>query len=398
MSETPSATLQDLLKSGGARVAEHSLNQAESDLRRALALDPRNASAWHLLGLALFKFGRWEEGVAHLRRSIELDGNNFAAWSDLAVAHREAGRAADADAAFAQAAKAPNAAQLWNSLIPQASRTFSTDDGFFKFKVVDYSYQAQVRYGGHRPPHPGLLALIATHRPNYESYLDAMGELRPVLHAIPLNGAYQDNDPFWLNTWFPPLDGMALYTMLRHHRPARLLEIGSGNSTKYARRAVTEGGLATRITSIDPEPRAQIDALCDRVVRSKLEDCGAEEFASLEAGDILFLDSSHRAFQNSDVTVFFLEILPVLKPGVIVHLHDIYLPYDYPRGHLPRLWNEQYLLATALLFGGAAFEILFPSWYIARDAALAAKLNGLMRTGPLSGLSLHGFSFWLRKT
>ncbi len=134
------------------------------------------------------------------------------------------------------------------------------------------------------------------------------------------------------------------------------------------------------------------------MIREPLERCSSEPFESLKSGDILFLDSSHRAFQGSDVTAFFLDILPRLQPGVIVHLHDIYLPFDYISGHVPRLWNEQYMLATALLFGGRSFEILFPCWYAGRDPELSAQAAQLLRVGPLKGVDLYGASFWMRKT
>ena len=121
-------------------------------------------------------------------------------------------------------------------------------------------------------------------------------------------------------------------------------------------------------------------------------------FETLSAGDVFFLDSSHRSFQGSDVTVFFLEILPRLKPGVIVHIHDVYLPEDYISGHIRRMWNEQYLLATALLFGARRFEILFPSWFVMRDPELIGFANALLRKGPLEGVDLYGASFWMRMT
>ena len=151
------------------------------------------------------------------------------------------------------------------------------------------------------------------------------------------------------------------------------------------------------MTSIDPQPRNQIDTLCDTVIRKPLEDSDPAIFDALEPGDILFLDSSHRSFQGSDVTVFFLDILPRVRPGVIIHIHDIYLPDDYISGHVSRMWNEQYLLATALLFGGDAFEILFPCWFVHRDPALSARANSALRRGPLEGVNLYGASFWLTK-
>lgn len=123
-----------------------------------------------------------------------------------------------------------------------------------------------------------------------------------------------------------------------------------------------------------------------------------EMFDELNPGDIFFLDSSHRAFQGSDVTVFFLEILPRLKPGVIIQIHDIYLPGDYVSGHLHRLWNEQYLLATALLFGRNGFEVLFPCWFVGQDPDLSRQAADLLRKGTLTDLNLYGASFWMRKT
>jgi hypothetical protein len=149
--------------------------------------------------------------------------------------------------------------------------------------------------------------------------------------------------------------------------------------------------------SIDPQPRNEIDGLVDEIHRSPLEDFNPGFFDKLDDNDILFLDSSHRAFQNSDVTAFFLEIIPRLKPGVIIHIHDIYLPYDYPTGHLRRLWNEQYLLATALLYGGKGLRIIFPCWYVYADPDLSGHLSRLHQ-GPLKVLSLQGCSFWLQKT
>ena len=81
---------------------------------------------------------------------------------------------------------------------------------------------------------------------------------------------------------------------------------------------------------------------------------------------------------------------------MVVHLHDIYLPDDYISGHIHRLWNEQYLLATALLFG-RAFEVLFPSWYVGQDPALRLQAQAALCQGPLSGLDPYGASFWMVK-
>jgi hypothetical protein len=272
---------------------------------------------------------------------------------------------------------------------------FCVELGSHDFTLVDYPYRAHIRYGAGKPSHPELAALIGAGREAYRARLDSWAPLQPDFADVAAGGTYETSNPFWLNSWFSPLDAIALTGMLRTGNPRLLVEIGSGVSTKFAKRAVNRYGLRTRLVSIDPHPRNEIDNLCDQVIRSPLEQCSPDMFEVLEPGDIFFLDSSHRSFQGSDVTVFFLEILPRLKPGVIVHIHDIYLPDDYISGHLPRLWNEQYLLAAALLFGAQRFEILFPSWFVGRDPALKAHAEALFRQGAMAELDLYGASFWM---
>jgi hypothetical protein len=348
---------------GLARLGENFLDHAELIFRRVLAAAPGDPAAGRYLGITLCKLGRREEAVALLRAAAAADP---AAQADLAVA--EAG----------------------------ATAAFSTDRRTHDFRVVDYPYRAEVRYGEGRPPHPELATLIGEGRDRYGAFLRRLAEISGDFADVPLGGTYGAPTPFWLNVWFPPLDGMALTQMLREHRPARFVEIGSGVSTKFARRAVRLYGLPTRLVSIDPQPRNEIDRLCDEVLRQPLEQAPRAIFEGLQPGDILFLDSSHRAFQGSDVTVFFLEILPRLRPGVIVQVHDIYLPDDYISGHVHRLWNEQYLLATALLFGSERLEILFPSWFAGQDPDLRRLMGEQVLTGPLARLNPYGASFWMR--
>ncbi|MFI4965702.1 MAG: class I SAM-dependent methyltransferase [Caulobacterales bacterium] len=382
------------LQLGLSWLRSHLLNHAEHTFRTILAAQPDHVQARHLHGIALYKLGRRDEGIAAIAAATEREGANPRALCDLAVALRDAGRTQAAEDAYARALAA---AQSPAEAVPTlAAQVFSTETARQTFKVVDYSYTAEVRYGAGRPAHPELLSLIGAGRERYRAFLTGLGDLQSDFAQLPLGGDYASTAPFWLNSWFPPLDGMALTGMLRAHNPVRFVEVGSGVSTKFARRAVQLYGLRTQLTSIDPEPRNAVDKLCDQVIRRPLEQCRMEMFDALQPGDIFFLDSSHRTFQGSDVSVFFLEILPRLKPGVIVHIHDIYLPYDYISGHVHRLWNEQYLLATALLFGAARFEILFPCWFVGRDPELAAHAEAMLRQGPLAGVDLYGASFWMR--
>ena len=386
-------TLEARRRQGAAWLQQSLVNHAEITLRQVLAERPEDAQSRRLHGIALFRLGRRAEAIAQISKAAAQEPGNARAWADLAVAFRDDGQAAEADAAYARALAAQGPGL---GAPPLADQVFCTELGRHDFKIVDYDYRAEIRYGAGRPPHPELLALIASGRERYAALIDDLAGLDDYFAEIPLGGTYGDTAPFWLNAWFSPLDAMALTGLLRRFAPARFVEIGSGVSTKYARRAVAHFGLPTRLTSIDPQPRNNVDRLCDEVVRQPLERSDLRRFESLEPGDVVFLDSSHRSFQGSDVTVFFLEILPRLKPGVIVHVHDIYLPEDYISGHIHRLWNEQYLLATALLFGSDRFEILFPSWFVGRDAQLAAHAADRLRTGPLSELDLYGASFWMR--
>lgn len=116
----------------------------------------------------------------------------------------------------------------------------------------------------------------------------------------------------------------------------------------------------------------------------------------LDAGDLLFIDNSHRSFMNSDVTVVFLEILPRLKPGVFVEFHDIYLPFDYPQVWGTRYYNEHYLLASSLLAEGTKYEIVFPGMFIAQDSELSKIMNPLWDSSEMQGVEKHGGSFWIK--
>ena len=258
----------------------------------------------------------------------------------------------------------------------------------------------------HQPDghHVALKRLIEAGESRYVSNFDRILERAAELRDIPLRqDAAHSARPAWINGWFPALDAAALHTIIAERRPRRYVEVGSGNSTKFARRAIDMHGKSTRLTSIDPQPRAEIDALCDDVVRQPLESVALDYVAGLEAGDILFIDSSHRSFMNSDVTVLFLDILPRLKKGVLIHLHDIYLPADYPRrlgtGHF---YNEQYVLAAYLLGGSQHAETFLPNFWITTSPRMRERRERLWHAlGLTAGFPadhLGGGSFWMEIT
>jgi hypothetical protein len=213
-----------------------------------------------------------------------------------------------------------------------------------------------------------------------------------------IRDAKAENDPVrpaWNNGFLPGLDMVVIYGMLAHFKPGKYIEIGSGNSTKVAYQAIRDQQLSTEIVSIDPQPRAEIDRLANRIIRKPFEYCDLDLAAELEEGDVLFVDNSHRILPNSDAMVFFLELLPRLKQGVIVHLHDIFLPYDYPQFMCDRFYSEQYGLAFYLLANPRKYSPLLPNYFVFKDPELSAVIAPIWEHPSTAGVERHGASFWL---
>ncbi|MEW6329839.1 MAG: class I SAM-dependent methyltransferase [Pseudomonadota bacterium] len=222
------------------------------------------------------------------------------------------------------------------------------------------------RYGYSRDKIMLLDRWFESHAEIYREFLNYMRTL-DVDHIAQEWTPIARRRPAWKGGPICAFDSLALYAMIRKHTPRIYFEIGSGMTTRFARQAVEDGKLATRVVSIDPEPRGDIDELCDEVLRTSLEECDVSIFDQLEAGDILFFDGSHRIFMNSDVTVFFIEVLPRIKPGVIVHIHDIVLPWDYPETFRYWYWNEQYMLAVYMMAAQDSLLPMLPTTFVCRS-------------------------------
>ncbi len=168
---------------------------------------------------------------------------------------------------------------------------------------------------------------------------------------------------------YPAFDARTLYYLLREHKPARYLEVGSGLSTYYTTLAGDRNGDEGRplqITCIEPYPFAALRDLPGfELVQGFVQDVPVERFEQLEDGDVLFIDSSHSLKIDSDVAYLFLDVLPRIKPGVFVHIHDVPFPYNtpYPADfwlfgeRWPVYWNEAMIVQTFLAFN-SSFEIL----------------------------------------
>lgn len=193
---------------------------------------------------------------------------------------------------------------------------------------------------------------------DFAALLAEIERYRPELERI---GGEAPPEPRWAQDWFPGLDAAAAYALIRNRRPARILEIGSGHSTRFLRRAVRDGGLEAEITCIDPAPRASLEGTGVGFIRSVIQDVPMDRLPKLAAGDVLFLDSSHIALPGSDVDLVLNHIVPTLPAGVLIHVHDIVLPDPYPDAWHWRSYNEQMLVAAML--GGSGYKPLFSSHY-----------------------------------
>ena len=205
--------------------------------------------------------------------------------------------------------------------------------------------------------------IFAAAEPAFRAHLAAIEAHREAL--LVLNGP--PPEPRFDQTWFPRLDAAALYTLVRTRRPTRIVEVGSGHSTRFIARAIRDGGLDTALTAIDPAPRADIAGLPLTLHRKTLQDVGLAPFASLAAGDLLFVDSSHVLMPGTDVDIILNQVLPGLPDGVIVGFHDIFLPAAYPDAWPFNVYNEQN--AVAPLLRSATLD--FASAYVVAEMAAA---------------------------
>jgi hypothetical protein len=269
---------------------------------------------------------------------------------------------------------------------------------------VEYPVRRSPRYGYGRPPHQQILRILEEHREVFEQVLKGLADIKPLIESIPLEAMEAGpTRPFWNSEWFSPRDAAALMFFIVRNSPQRFFEIGSGMSTKFARAAISHGGLSTKITSVDPQPRKEINEICDRIVRSPLQDVDLSLFDELEPGDVLSFDGSHILFMDSDVSVFFLDVLPRLKPGILVHVHDIFWPVDYPPHWGTRFYAEQYLVGELILAGRGEINIRLANAFIDFDPQLRQAARGLLPEDPaqlteltagFQGPGMWASSFW----
>lgn len=214
------------------------------------------------------------------------------------------------------------------------------------------------------------------------------------LEEIRARVPYRDEDPTtdfrFGRAPYSPGEAEVLYSLIRSRRPLTIIEIGCGHTTFLMAEAIRDEGYSPRYLCIEPYRPDYLSDLPEEVsefMDSQLQDVPLDLFSNLEAGDILFIDSSHVVAYGSDTVHEILRILPILKPGVLVHFHDIFLPYDYPTQWLNEsrfFWNEQYMLA-AYLSGHSGAKTWLPLHQLYRE-----RPEQMERLFPGIGQSDHG--------
>jgi len=191
------------------------------------------------------------------------------------------------------------------------------------------------------------------------------------------------------NDWYPTPDAEVYAAIVADHRPRRIIEIGAGFSTAIARRTIEKTGIRCELVVIDPEPRTDIADIADRTILRRVEDAASD--IELAEDSIVFIDSSHVVRSGGDIPFLFCDLIPRLRGGTLVHVHDVFLPFDYPPSYKRRLYGEQYVL-FALLVAGGRFRTEFATHYMVREHGEEMRAC----FGPDVGVDpLHfGASFW----
>jgi uncharacterized UPF0146 family protein len=271
------------------------------------------------------------------------------------------------------------------------------------FPITDHYYEplfnpAELQVS--RLSEPRTLPAISWNDTGQLEVLSKLAQFAPefaeVSQSLNVTGTYFRN-----NSRFGTGDAEYWYCIIRHLKPKRIIEVGSGFSTMLAARALlsnrmADDQLACIHTCIEPYEMPWLESANVHVVRKRLQDIDMEIFKELNADDILFIDSSHVIRPQGDVVTAMLQILPILNPGVVVHIHDIFSPRDYPKKWIVdevRLWNEQYLV-EAFLSHNPDWQVIGALNYLRHQhySVLHRSLGSCLHDGSEPG------SLYLRRT
>ncbi len=276
------------------------------------------------------------------------------------------------------------------SVIPSVQSSFN-EDGMVKFDKIDFNEDS----------HKKIIQELPNYLIDYDNEFSQNFNLNNKSHKI--NENQQKGRYTLVNGSFEWMDGRMLYYFIQKNQPKRIIEIGSGNSTLLMYNTIQKFNLNTQITCIEPYPFKFLEDLHNtgkiNLMKEKLENINLDLFKTLEANDILFIDSSHVGKLNSDVLYYFTKIFPVLNKNVIIHIHDIFFPYEYPSDWIRdgRFWNEQYFLYTFLQYN-TKFKVKYCnsySGYKYKNELIDLQKNTYEIKNNLANQFYTGGSIWL---
>ncbi len=276
------------------------------------------------------------------------------------------------------------------SVIPHVFSNYN-EDNKVKFDNIDYNENSHIQILSDLPHYLG----------EYDNEFTKNFDLNNRHNTILEN---QQNFRYTLvNGSFEWMDGRMLYYFIQKNKPKRIIEIGSGNSTLLMYNTIQKFNLDTKITCIEPYPIKFLDDLHNmgkiNLMKEKLENVSLDVFKTLEENDILFIDSSHVGKLNSDVLYYFTKIFPVLNKNVLIHIHDIFFPYEYPGDWIRegRFWNEQYFLYTFLQYN-SKFKVKYCNSYTGykyKNELIELQKNTFEIKNNLANQFYTGGSIWL---
>ena len=215
-------------------------------------------------------------------------------------------------------------------------------------------------------------------------------------NQIPTAATSDPQQYYLTNPFFNGVDGLALYCFIRSKQPKRIIEVGSGYSTLIATQAAQHNA-ATEMICIEPYPpdflKRGLKGV-SQLMATRVQEVDPALFQWLQGGDILFIDTSHVVKTGSDVNWLLLNIVPQLADGVIIHIHDIFFPNEYPKQWIlgeHRFWTEQYLLQAFLAYN-SQFEVLLSNSYLYSQYPDVVRI-----VFPNNPHERTGSSFWMRK-
>ena len=258
---------------------------------------------------------------------------------------------------------------------------------------IPYRHADGLPAAGRRDAYPAAARCFEKLAADFAAVLGSLDAYAEDLLAI---GDAPAPAPRWNQDWFPTLDAAVAYGFVRRLAPRRIVEVGSGHSTRFLMRAAADAGHALELVAIDPAPRANLAAPAGvrlELLRDTVERLGPKPFAGLAPGDVVSVDSSHLLLPGSDVDFLLGTLLPALPQGITLHFHDVFLPDDYPETWRWRGYNEQLGLLQLLL--SDQWRPLFASHYVATRQAEALGGSIVARLPSVAGA--WPSSLWLRK-